>query len=91
MERKETIYTVNKETNLIERAAGANTMQVSNLLSYAASLSNPPKGYGSIDKGLEVSEYRCTRLDYYMAQGHNYAQAATLAHRDVIARYGEPF
>ena len=65
-------------------------MQVSKLMSYAASLSNPPKGYGSIDKGLEVSKYRNSKLDYYTAQGHNYAQAATLAHKDVIAKYGEP-
>ncbi|MNC07133.1 hypothetical protein D3C76_165780 [compost metagenome] len=58
---------------------------------YAASPRNPPKGYGSIDAGIAVMRYRSTRLGLYQSQGLDYTQAATLAQRDVISVYGEPW
>lgn len=59
-----------------------------NLMSYAASQYNPPKGYGKI--GLDVAFYRGDRQAYYKSQGHDYVTAATLAQKDVIKKYGEP-
>lgn len=60
-------------------------------LAYAASLRNPPKGYGSIDAGIRVLKYRSERLDHYNGLGYDYAAAAVAAERDVLAMYGEPF
>lgn len=61
------------------------------LMNHAASLRNPPKGYGSIDAGIRVLKYRSERLDHYKALGYDYAAAAVAAEHDVVATYGEPW
>lgn len=58
-----------------------------NLMAYAASQYNPPKGYGEI--GLDVALYRGARQRYYRNLGMDYVTAATKAHEDVIRKYGE--
>lgn len=59
-----------------------------NLMSYAASQHNPPKGYGKI--GLDVAMYRGDRQKYYKSKGDDYVTAATKAQEDVIKKYGAP-
>lgn len=61
------------------------------LMKYAASPSNPPKGYGSIDKGCEVARYRISRLQMYRDQGYSYVDAVTQANKDTVSKFGEPF
>lgn len=67
-------------------------MNISQLVvKHAASPRNPPKGYGSIDKGVEVMKYRAKRMDHYRALGNDYVECAVKAQADVIAMYGEPW
>lgn len=61
------------------------------VIQHAASPSNPPKGYGSIDAGIRVMMYRGVRVQHYSSLGHAYDVAASLAQADVIAMYGEPW
>ena len=61
------------------------------LMSYAASGRNPPKGYGSIDKGLEVMAYRTSREAFHKANGVDWIEAIRLGESDAILKYGEPF
>lgn len=62
-----------------------------NLMSYAASMTNPPKGYGSIETGMKVAKYRGERVAFYQKSGKDYATAATLAQSDVVKKFGNPF
>lgn len=65
-----------------------------NILSNAASMKNPPKGYGSIETGLKVLAFRNRRLDYWaknIGGGKFTAEVFEAAERDVIAEYGKPF
>mgnify|MGYP003440836454 CR=1 FL=1 len=57
-----------------------------NIMSYAASQSNPPKGYGKL--GLDVAMYRGAQTRKYKLLGFDHAGAATLAHNDVLVKYG---
>lgn len=61
------------------------------LLDHAVSLKNGKGvGYGSIELGLEVAAYRSKRIRYWMAEiCCEWDEASTLAHRDVVAKYGE--
>lgn len=61
------------------------------LMNYAASSRNPPKGYGSIDKGLEVMAYRTSRERHYKALGVDWVEAIRKGEQDAIQKYGEPF
>ena len=61
------------------------------VIQHAAIPRNPPKGYGSIAKGIEVASYRGARVDHHMGLGCAYDVAAMMAHVDVIASYGEPW
>lgn len=67
---------------------------MSDLMSYAASMKNPPKGYGSIETGMKVAAYRSQRLDYWakaIGSGSYTDQVFVNAEADVIAEYGRPF
>lgn len=61
------------------------------LLDHAVSFKNGKGfGYGSIELGLEVAAYRSKRIRYWMKRiGCEWCEAATRAHKDVIAKYGE--
>ena len=59
-----------------------------NFMNYAASQNNPPKGYGSIDKGIEVAMYRGDQTRKYMKAGMDYVSATIKAQDDVIRKYG---
>lgn len=61
-----------------------------NNLKHAASMKNPPKGYGSMVVGLEVAAYRNKRRRYWEGQGEDYESALRLAQKDVLAKYSEP-
>lgn len=61
------------------------------VIQHAASPRNPPKGYGSIDKGIEVMVYRTGRERAYRAAGMDIVEAINLSQADAIAKYGEPF
>lgn len=65
-----------------------------NIMSYAASQRNPPKGYGSIEAGLTVLAYRSERLKYWakeIGNGLYTDQVFINTQKDVIAKFGEPF
>lgn len=65
-----------------------------NLMSYAASSRNPPKGYGSIEAGLTVMAYRSERLKYWakeIGNGLYTDEVFKKAHDEAIAKFGEPF
>lgn len=65
-----------------------------NLMSYAASMKNPPKGYGSIETGMKVAAFRSKRLDYWakhVGNGKFTDEVFSLAEKDVVAEYGTPF
>lgn len=61
------------------------------VIQHAASPRNPPKGYGSIDKGIEVMTYRTQRECMYKAQGIDWIEAIRMSQKDAIDKYGEPF
>ena len=64
------------------------TRTMSNLMSYAASMKNPPKGYGSIEAGMKVAAYRSQRLDYWanaIGNGRYTDQVFINAEADVVA------
>lgn len=64
------------------------------ILRYAASSKNPPKGYGSISAGMEVAKYRSERLKYWKAYFKTSCYTNEVFDRadaDVIAKYGHPF
>lgn len=57
---------------------------------HAASINNSPKGYGSIDKGIAVNQYRAVALNKAIVAGHCYNKAASIAQAAVVTKYGEP-
>lgn len=64
-----------------------------NIMGYAASMKNPPKGYGSIESGMKVAKLRSERLSYWAKQigGGKYTEDVFAnAERDVIAEFGRP-
>lgn len=61
------------------------------VIKHAASPSNPPKGYGSIDKGIEVMVYRTGRERHHRANGVDWIEAIRLSQKEAIEKYGEPF
>ena len=69
-------------------------MKTSNLLSHCASMTNPPKGYGSISTGMKVAAFRNQRLDYHRKElgekGYS-PECFERANADVIAEWGNPF
>jgi len=60
-----------------------------NFMNYAASQNNPPKGYGSIDKGIEVAMYRGDQTRKYMKEGMDYVAATMKAQADVVTKFGK--
>lgn len=67
---------------------------VASLMLHAASMNNPPKGYGSISAGMTVAAYRSERLDYWAKQignGRYTDEVFTNTQADVVAKYGNPF
>jgi hypothetical protein len=72
----------------------ASKMKTSNLMGYAASMTNPPKGYGSIESGLRVAAFRNKRLDHWakeVGNGRYTEQVLANAQADVVAEFGEAF
>ena len=68
--------------------------KVAKLMSGAASMKNPPKGYGSIEAGMKVAAYRSQRLGYWAKQignGCYTEQVFVNAEADVVAEWGKPF
>jgi hypothetical protein len=64
------------------------------IMNYAASMKNPPKGYGSISAGLEVAKYRSDRMKYWKEQIGNGSYTDEVFERaddDVISEFGQPF
>ncbi len=71
-----------------------NNRTMSNLMGHAASMKNPPKGYGSIETGMKVAAYRSQRLDYWakaIGNGRYTDQVFTNAESDVVTEWGKPF
>jgi len=69
-------------------------VNVAKLMSGAASMKNPPKGYGSIEAGMKVAKYRSQRLAYWakeIGNGLYTEQVHINAQADVIAEWGNPF
>lgn len=65
-----------------------------NLMSYAASSRNPPKGYGSIEAGMQALAYRSERLKWWKTtlKVDVYTDQCFInAEADVIAKFGQPF
>lgn len=61
------------------------------LMSYAASQSNPPKGYGSIENGLAVAKYRSDRLvDLDWPRSISYEDAIVIVEREILEKFGAP-
>lgn len=60
------------------------------LIDYAASYHNSPKTYGSTARGMEVAAYRAQRKQEYMRGGMDYSEAARMAEKNVINKYGAP-
>jgi hypothetical protein len=75
--------------------AKRNTSNTSaSIMAHAASMRNPPKGYGSIEAGMKVAAYRSKRLKYWAAQignGKYTDQVFVNAEADVVAEWGKPF
>lgn len=64
------------------------------IMKFAASQKNPPKGYGSIKTGLEVAKYRSERMKYWKQtlNVNEYTEQVFInADNDVIKKYGHPF
>lgn len=72
----------------------ASKRSVKNLMGYAASAKNPPKGYGSIEAGMKVAAYRSKRMKYWakrIGNGKYTEQVFANTENDVIAEFGKPF
>lgn len=64
------------------------------ILKHAASMKNPPKGYGSISTGMQVAEYRSKRMDFWAKQiggGCYTPEVFDKVNADVIAKFGKAF
>lgn len=63
-----------------------------NIEKYCASMKNPPKGYGSMNKGIEVIAYRSSRLKFHANKlGSDYTpKVRRLAEEDVVKKFGLP-
>lgn len=69
-------------------------VNVAKLMSGAASMKNPPKGYGSIETGMKVAKYRSQRMAHWakeIGNGLYTEQVFINAQADVIAEWGNPF
>ena len=73
---------------IIARAARVRNNIMKSLLSHAANPMKPYAGYGSIDKGIEVINYRSTRKQFYINSGLNNHAAYIKACEDTIQKYG---
>lgn len=60
------------------------------LMSYAASPSNPPKGYKSLEIGLKAGKLRGDLFRQYIGEGLSLEDAATRADAAVVGTYGKP-
>lgn len=58
------------------------------ILKYAANPLKPYKGYGSIDKGLEVIKFRKARRIHYISIGLDPENAYLQACKDTTKKYG---
>lgn len=65
-------------------------MNINKLMQHAASPSNPPKGYGSISKGLEVAAYRSKLWDKHHTR-LGVVELHQLIDREVVKKFGKPF
>ena len=62
-----------------------------NLMSHTASMSNPPKGYGSIKCGLAVARYRNQRLvELDWPRTISYEDAVTRIEAEILEKFGAP-
>lgn len=61
-----------------------------NLLDYAAKPSNNYIGYGSIDNGITVLQYRTIRKKHWINQGFSIEDAYVMACKDVTMKFGNP-
>ena len=69
-------------------------MKTSKLMSHCASMTNPPKGYGSIETGMKVAAFRSKRMDYWAKElgGKGYtSEVFERVQADVVAEWGEAF
>lgn len=64
-------------------------MTSKNIMDYAASFSNPPKGYG-LEIGLQAGKYRGEVISEVMKEGKTFEEAAIIAERKVIEKFGQP-
>lgn len=62
-----------------------------NLMDYAASMNNPPKGYG-LETGFKVAAYRSQRMKHWAKKiGKGYcAEVFDKVEKDIIAKFGPP-
>ena len=64
------------------------------ILKHAASMKNPPKGYGSIDAGMKAFAYRKERMRYWakrLGVDSYTVECFEKAEADVVAKFGQPF
>jgi hypothetical protein len=64
------------------------------LMRYAASMKNPPKGYGSITAGLAVASYRSERMKYWkekVGNGSYTDEVFDIVEDEIVAKFGHPF
>ncbi|AND74948.1 hypothetical protein pf16_25 [Pseudomonas phage pf16] len=69
-------------------------MNMKDYESYFASSKNPPKGYGSIEAGMQALGYRSERLKYWretLGTAGYTPECFANAERDVVAKFGQPF
>lgn len=62
-----------------------------NLMSYAASVKNPPKGYG-LEIGFKAAAYRTQRMKHWAEKtGKGYTpEVFVKVEQDIIAKFGHP-
>lgn len=62
-----------------------------NMMDFAASMKNPPKGYG-LETGLKVAAYRSERMEHWAKQlGNGYCpEVFDRVEQDIIKKFGYP-
>lgn len=61
-----------------------------NLMDYAASPTNPPKGYG-LEGGIAIARYRNERLnDMDWPRSISYEDAVKIIEKEILEKFGAP-
>lgn len=69
-------------------------VDASKLMSHAASMKNPPKGYGSLETAFKITKYKSQRMSYWAKKiggGLYTEEVIASAEADVVAEWGKPF